>query len=103
MQSAPPGAIIISGMNDKKYAEVDCANAATIMSVAAHSLGIGSCYIASFRPAFATAEGEKLKKELGIPDDYKPFFALALGYIKEQPSERALRREGTVNYIESGT
>lgn len=94
-----PTAIIASGMCEQKYAEVDCANAVTNMSVAAHSLGLGSCYIASFRPAFSTEQGEELKKELGIPEGYTPYFALALGYIQEPPQERAARREGTINYI----
>lgn len=95
-----PMAIILSGMTDEKYGEADCANAATNMAVAAHSLELGSCYIASFRPAFSTSEGDALRKELGIPDGYTPYFALALGYIKEPPQERAKRRDGTVNYIE---
>lgn len=95
-----PMAIILSGITDEKYGEADCANAATNMAVAAHSLGLGSCYIASFRPAFSTTEGEYLKSELGIPHYYTPYFALALGYIKEPPQERAKRRDGTVNYIE---
>lgn len=94
-----PMAIIISGMNGEKYAEVDCANATTNMAVAAHSLGLGSCYIASFRPAFSAPEGESLIKELGIPDGYTPYFALALGYVKEPPQERAARREGIINYV----
>jgi nitroreductase len=62
-----PVAIIISGMSNEKYGEAACANAATNMAVAAHSLRLGSCYIASFRPAFSTSEGENLKKEFGIP------------------------------------
>lgn len=95
-----PMAIIISGMVGEKYSEADCANATTIMSLAAHSLGLGSLYIASFRPAFTTESKDELYKELGIPKGYSPIFALALGYIKEPPAERAQRREGTVNYID---
>jgi len=95
-----PMAIILSGMTDEKYGEVDCANAVTNMAVAAQSLGLGSCIIATIRPAFSTAEGVNLKKELDIPDGYTPYFALALGYIKEPPQERAKRRDGTVNYID---
>ncbi|HAN20508.1 MAG: hypothetical protein A2Y15_00030 [Clostridiales bacterium GWF2_36_10] len=95
-----PMAIILSGMTDEKYGEADCANACTNMSVAAHSLGLGSCYIASFRPAFSTVEGKELIKALGIPDGYTPYFALALGYINESPQERTARREGIINYID---
>jgi nitroreductase len=95
-----PMAIIASGKNGEKYNEVDCANAITNMCVAAHSLGLGSCYIASFRPAFSTPEGNAIKKKLGIPESYIPFFAISLGYIKEPPQERAARREGIINTVE---
>ena len=95
-----PMAIIVSGKDGEKYAEADCANAVTNMSVAAHSLGLGSLYIASFRPAFSTDEADGLLKALGVPNGYTPCFALALGYIDQPPQERAARREGMINYID---
>ena len=54
-----PMAIFASGMINAKYGESDSANAIENMALAAHSLGLGSCYIASFRRAF---EGENRDK-----------------------------------------
>lgn len=94
-----PMAIIASGMKESRYGESDCAYAVENMTLAAHSLGLGSCIIASFRPAFTGKERERFIKLLEIPDGYEPYFALAVGYPKEFPTTRAPRREGTVNYI----
>ena len=93
-----PMAIFVSGMKKAKYGEPDCANAVENMALAAHSLGLGSCIIASFRTAFTTEERDRFLKMLEIPDGYEPYFALALGYPKTLPSTRAPRRVDTVNY-----
>ena len=62
------------------YSMADCANAAQNMCVAATSLGIGSCYIASFAQAFKTEKGRKLLEEFHLPDGFEPVFSVALGY-----------------------
>ena len=92
-------AIIVSGMVDAKYGESDSSNAVENMALAAHSLGLGSCIIASFRSAFKGKERDRFIKLLEIPEGYEPYFALAIGYPKEYPTTRAPRRENTVNYI----
>lgn len=50
------------------------------MMIAAHSIGLGSCWINREREMFATKEGLALMKELGIPENYIGIGALALGY-----------------------
>ena len=79
--------------------EIDCANAIENMALAAKSLGLGSCYAAAFRNAFLT-DADELKAQLGIPANYQPTLSLALGYTDKEPTDRAPRREGTVNWIE---
>lgn len=95
-----PMAIILSGQEEAKYAAADCANAIENMALAAHSLGLGSCYLGSFKLAMESPEGVYLLKDLGIPEGYKPYYALSLGYGNEVLGERAPRRENTVTYIE---
>ena len=95
-----PMALIISGEDAAPRGEVDCANATQNMAVAAWSLGIGSCYIASFRMGMEGPEGPALKGELGIPAGYTPYFALSLGYAAGEQPPRAERRGGTVNIVE---
>jgi len=95
-----PCAIIISGDENNSFSDIDCANATENMALAAWSMGIASCYIASFRPAFTQDTDRSLHDKLGIPAGYRATLALALGYAAEEPGERAERLPGKVNYID---
>ena len=95
-----PLAIIVSRDSTAPFGEADCANAVMNMAVAATSLGIGSCYIASFRPA--VTEGEKSAdfcERLGIPQGFVPCFALALGYANAPLPPRKERVPGRLVVI----
>ena len=82
-----PTLIIVSG-NDTPNTRIDCANASQNMCVAAKSLGLGSCYLASYTQAFMDpAVAAQLKKELGIPEEYHPQFGVAVGYANESPAK----------------
>ncbi len=94
-----PVAIIVSGEKKAGMAVADCANAVENMAIAAHSLGLGSCYLASFKVAMGTPDGAHLLQDLKIPEGYEPLFALSIGYADQPLGERAPRREGTVTYI----
>ena len=93
-----PCAILVSGDKQHSNAVADCANAVENMAIAARSLGLDSCYLASFQVCLNAPTGGPLKEELGIPEGYTPLFALAVGYGAEKP-EAAPRREGTVNWV----
>ena len=94
-----PMAIIISGDTKSKWYVADCANAATTMALTAESLGLSTCYIASFRRVLAAPQGAELLARLGLPENYDPLFALSIGYKAEEPHPRKPRKENTVNYI----
>lgn len=94
-----PMAVIISGQSDNGFAKGDCANATENMALAAHALGLGSCYLASFKICLEAPQGAELLKELQIPAGYTPFYALAIGYGNEVLGERAPRCEGSITYI----
>ncbi|MEG1743711.1 MAG: nitroreductase family protein [Clostridia bacterium] len=95
-----PMAIIVSADDTAKYAEADSANATENMALAASSLGISSCYIASFRPAFNGTKSAYFRNVLQIPIGYSPRFALALGYTNAPDTPRKERAENRVVYIE---
>lgn len=99
-RGAPCAIIVSAEKSNEMFGDIDCANATENMAVAAKALNLGSCYIASFRRAFESAEKEKLLRALSIPAGYRPTLALAVGYALEEPKERAPRREGTVNWVE---
>ncbi|TCL76386.1 nitroreductase [Hydrogenispora ethanolica] len=61
----------------------DCCLAAENLMLAAHGLGLGSCWI-----GFATllVNDPAFKEELGIPQDYQAVAPLILGYPEAVPS-----------------
>ncbi|MEN6580187.1 MAG: nitroreductase family protein [Anaerolineaceae bacterium] len=94
-----PVAILVSGEDQARYTMSDCANATENMAIAAQSLGLGCCYLGSFKIAFEAGEAGELLEELGVPKGFSPLFALALGYQDEVLEERAPRRENTITII----
>ena len=60
----------------EKYAVVDVTIAVTDMIAVANSLGLGTCWIASFDPV-------KTKEVLGIPDNIVPVGIITIGYSDE--------------------
>ena len=55
------------------------------MMLAAHSVGLGSCWINREREMFATPEGRQMMQEMGLPDGLVGVGALALGYPASFP------------------
>jgi nitroreductase len=93
-----PAAIVISAQ-DSKYAMADCANAAENICLAAHALGLGSCYIASFKMVFETQQGPEFSEALMLPQGFKPYFAVAIGYQAGESPQPAERKSEMVTYI----
>jgi nitroreductase len=74
-----PVIIIVLANKSAMTADWDCAMAAQNMMLAAHSKGIGSCWIGGVLPALMD---EGFLKELGAPEGYKAVAPLILGYPK---------------------
>lgn len=92
-----PTVIIISGQQGDMV-DYDCANMTQNMVLAAESLGLSSCYIASFRFALGTEYAGELLGLLNLPEGYTPRVALALGYMEgERPAVK--ERKYAVNFI----
>lgn len=71
-------------MDGKPYVDVDVTIAMDHLILAAHSLGLGTCWIAAFDPAAA-------REVLGLPDGVEPIVFTPLGYPADEP--RAKRRK----------
>jgi nitroreductase len=54
------------------------------MLLAAESIGLGGCWLYFPLQAFNTMYGNELLKELKIPDGYKPYQSIILGYKKDE-------------------
>lgn len=94
-----PTIIIVSGEVKGIQPLVNCAAATQNMLLAAESLDIGSCWIGFAAYAFEGENSESLKAELQIPEGYKPYYAISLGYKKKADADAPKRREGCVTYI----
>lgn len=65
------------------------------LMLAAHALGLGSCWIHRAREEFDTPEGKAILAELGVEGDYEGIGHCILGYAAETPTPKP-RREGRV-------
>jgi len=94
-----PTIIVISGEKKAEMPEVDCALATQNISLAAESLGLGTCIIGLVLFLFKSARAEEFIEKLEIPEGYEPYYAITLGHKKMPDLKPAPRRENTVNYI----
>ena len=70
------------------------------MLLAAHSLGLGSCWIHRAKQTFEMDEFKALLKELGVEGDYEGVGNCILGYAAEPAKPAAPRRPGRVFWAE---
>lgn len=69
------------------------------LMIAAHDLGIGSCWIHRAKEEFETQWGKELLKSLGIEDEYEGIGNCALGYVYGEYPNTPERKENRVYYI----
>lgn len=69
------------------------------MMLAAHSVGLASCWINREDAMFATPEGQQLMKEWGLPEGLIGVGALALGYAASHPHTVKPRKENYFRVI----
>ncbi len=95
-----PTLIIISG--DEKALmplDADCAAATENMLIAAESIGLGSCWIFFVLLAFYSPRGSELRRELKLPDGYKPYDSAVIGYKKALVGNAPERKPNLITYI----
>ena len=69
------------------------------MMLAAHSLGIGSCWVHRAKEEFETPEYKELLKSLGFTGEYEGIGHCVLGYPDTVVTQAAERNENRVCYI----
>lgn len=62
------------------------------MMLAAHALGLGTCWINREYQMFQTPEGQQLMKEMGVASDRIGIGALSLGHPSREPRPAAPRK-----------
>lgn len=66
---------------------------------AAHSLGVGSCWIHRAYEVFESQEGKELLKQWGIEGDYRGIGHCILGYVDGDYPKAKDRKENYVYYV----
>lgn len=69
------------------------------LMLAAHELGIGSCWIHRAKEEFETEWGKDFLKSLGIAEEYEGIAHCALGYVDGDYPQTPARKENRVFYV----
>ncbi|MHB1001052.1 MAG: nitroreductase family protein [Armatimonadota bacterium] len=95
-----PTLIIVSGDEQAPIPlDADCAAATQNMLLAAESIGLGSCWIFFVILAFYSSQGAELRKELKIPDGYKPYYSAVFGYKDADVTDPPDRKPNLITHI----
>jgi nitroreductase len=94
-----PTVIMITADEKAQWIELDCGAAMENMTLAAESMGIGSCIIASSAFLLESEKGKTYRKELVIPEGYKYICTVAFGYKQGENPNPQIRNREVVNYI----
>lgn len=90
---APTVAVVFADSQISTYIEDGSLVIGTMM-LAAHSLGIASCWVHRAREEFESEEGKKLKKSWGIDEKYVGIGHCILGYPEgERPLPKERRKD----------
>ncbi|MCR5372989.1 MAG: nitroreductase [Solobacterium sp.] len=65
------------------------------MMLAAHELGLGSCWIHRAKEVFDTEEGKAFLKKAGVEGEYEGIGNLIVGYAAEEPADKE-RKPGRI-------
>jgi len=94
LAQAPVAIAVVIDPRASNHPVEDGAAAAQNMLLAAHALGLGTCWIGSYDSAY---EG-RAKEVLGIPDDKRLQSLIALGYAAESPTKGRVELSKLVCY-----
>lgn len=70
------------------------------LMLAAHSQGIGSCWIHRAKEEFERQEGLEILKSLGIEGEYEGIGHCVLGYVNGEPPKAPERKDNWIYYID---
>ena len=70
------------------------------MMLAAHSQGLGSCWIHRAKEEFESEEGKQILSDLGVTGEYEGIGHCVLGYPDEETAEAKPRKDDFVFWVE---
>ena len=91
---APTVIVVLADKTVNTYKE-DASLVMENLMLAAHSIGVGSCWIHRAREVFETEEGKKMLKEWGLSENYEGVGNCILGYADISPETKP-RKDGYI-------
>lgn len=88
-----PTIVLVFASRDNANNERDASLVLGNMMLAAHSLGLASCWINREDTMFDTDEGQQLMAAFGLPEGLKGIGALSLGFAASHPHSVKPRKE----------
>lgn len=94
--------VVLIVLADKTKSTYVCDGSLMIgnMMLAAHSLGVASCWIHRAKEEFETEEGKQILADLGIGEEYEGIGHCILGYAACDAPKAAPRKENRVYWLE---
>lgn len=97
---APTVILIFKDVRGVSNPDLDCGIAGQNMVLAAHSMGLGTCWVGFARPAFEYTA--KWRNYFGIEFPFKFANSLAVGWPEAKPDGMVARQTHAVDWYESG-
>ena len=95
-----PAVLLVLAKKNTPFTVADGSLTMGNLMLAAHALGLGSCWINRAREAFDTDEGKALLRQLGLEGEYEGIGHCVVGYpMGETPAPKP-RLEGRVIWVE---
>lgn len=94
-----PTIVLVFAPQDGKNSLQDGSCVLENMMLAAHALGLGSCWINREYEMFSCGEGKELMAQWGLPEGLMGVGALAVGYPAENPQPEKPRKAGYYRVI----
>lgn len=95
-----PAVLVVLADKNRPTAVYDGSLVMGNLMLAAHALGIGSCWIHRAKEEFESEEGKEILKSLGIEGEYVGIGHCILGYADGEPKPQAERKPGRVFKID---
>ena len=96
---APAIVLVLADPGRNTFVE-DGACVLDTMMLAAHSVGLASCWIHREREIFDSADGKALLKKWGLPETLRGVGSIALGYAAGEYPKAAPRKDGYITKID---
>ena len=96
---AAPALVVVANRKDNPMALQDASCAMENMMLAAHALGLGSCWIHRAKEVFDSDEGKEILRSLGINGDYEGIGNCIIGYPADAEPEAKPRKENYCYYV----